>query len=49
VTDGKIEACGNRIEAETMLVSKEKDVCKIYVSGPAHLLIFGGKTFPQHT
>ena len=50
VVDGEIEACGNRIEAGNMLVSKEEDVCKIHMPGPAHLLIFGGKPFaePRH-
>lgn len=47
VVAGAIEACGNRIEAGNMLVSKEEDVCKIQIPEAAHLLIFGGEAFPE--
>jgi redox-sensitive bicupin YhaK (pirin superfamily) len=47
VVDGALEACGNRIEAGNMLVSKEADVCKISIPEKAHLLIFGGQPFAE--
>lgn len=47
VVEGYIEACGSRVEAGNMLVSKEEDACRIHLPSPTHLLIFGGKPFEE--
>ena len=47
VVNGYIEACGQRIEAGNMLVSKQEDACNITIGDNTHLLLFGGQPFPE--
>jgi len=47
VVSGYIKACGERIEAGQMLVSKEEDACQLTLGSDTHLLLFGGQAFPE--
>lgn len=47
VVKGYIEACGQRVEAGNMLVSKAQEACKLTVGEDSHLLFFGGEPFPE--
>ncbi|MEO1713659.1 MAG: pirin-like C-terminal cupin domain-containing protein, partial [Bacteroidota bacterium] len=47
VVSGYIKACGERIEAGQMLVSKEEDACQLTLGPDTHLLLFGGQAFPE--
>jgi len=47
VVEGYIEACGERIEEENMLVSKQEDVCNLEIGENTLLLLFGGEPFPE--
>lgn len=47
VVKGHIEACGERIEAGRMLVSKEEDQCGVVIGEDSHILIFGGQPFEE--
>ena len=47
IVSGWIEACGERIEAGNMLVSKEEDCCTITIGAGSHILIFGGEPFGE--
>ena len=47
IVKGYIEACGTRVEAGKMLVSKEEDACNLTVGENTHLLFFGGQPFPE--
>lgn len=47
IVDGYIEACGQRVEKGSMLVSKEEDVCSLVIGENSHLLLFGGVPFEE--
>lgn len=47
IVSGRIEACGQQIEAGNMLVSKTEDTCKLSMHPNTHLLLFGGKPFAE--
>ena len=47
VVEGSINACGTRVEAGNILVSKTKDVCKVEINPGTHLLLFGGEPFKE--
>lgn len=47
VVKGGIVACGNRVEAGNLAVSKKNGECSIGLEPNAHLLIFGGKPFAR--
>ena len=47
VVSGYVEACGERMEAGNMLVSKEEDACSLTVGENTHLLLFGGEPFAE--
>ncbi|WP_124979340.1 pirin family protein [Nonlabens xiamenensis] len=47
VVTGGVWACGQEINAGNMLVSKTNDACEIKVKAGSHLLLFGGKAFPE--
>ncbi|XLS29793.1 pirin family protein [Flavobacteriaceae bacterium M23B6Z8] len=47
VVDGSITACNEDIAAGNLLVTKEKDQCKLNIHKDTHLLIFGGKPFEE--
>jgi redox-sensitive bicupin YhaK (pirin superfamily) len=47
VVKGYIEACGEKVEAGNMLVSKVEDTCDITIGEDTHLLLFGGQPFPE--
>jgi len=47
VVKGAINACGSRVAAGNILVSKEEDVCKLSLEEDSHLLFFGGEVLPE--
>lgn len=47
VVKGSVNACGNKIEAGNMLVSKTDDVCNLRIEKGSHLLLFGGEAFEE--
>lgn len=47
VVTGAVHACGDRIAAGNMLVSKTVDVCNITIEAGSHILLFGGKPFEE--
>lgn len=47
IEKGKITACGDDIEAGNMLISKTENACKLQIDGGSHLMLFGGKPFPE--
>ena len=47
IVDGAIDACGQIIEKGNILVSKVEDICKTILKPNTHLLLFGGKAFPE--
>lgn len=47
VVKGSVIACGDRVEAGNMLVSKVADACKLTVVAGSHVLLFGGEPFPE--
>lgn len=47
VVEGYIDACGEKIEAGNMLVSKVADTCNIMVGEKTHLLLFGGQPLSE--
>lgn len=47
IVEGYIEACGERVEKGNMLVSKDKDACKLTVGENTLLLLFGGEPFEE--
>ena len=47
IVDGYIEACGEKVEKGSMLVSKEEDICRLVIGENSHLLVFGGKPFEE--
>lgn len=47
ITEGEVEACGERINKGNMLVSKTEDACHLQVSAGSHIFLFGGIPFPE--
>ncbi|MGR3810955.1 pirin family protein [Jiulongibacter sp. NS-SX5] len=47
IEKGQITACENTIEPGNMLVSKTENICKLKIAANSHLLLFGGKPFPE--
>ncbi len=47
VSQGEVEACGERIGLGNMLVSKIEDACRLQVAAESHLFLFGGTPFPE--
>ena len=47
IVKGAIEACGEKVEAGNMLVSKAEDSCKVKLAAGSHLLLFGGEPFGE--
>ena len=47
IVNGSVDACGEKIEAGNMLVSKSDDSCKLKLVKGTHLFLFGGKPFPE--
>jgi len=47
IVDGAIQACGEQVAKENILVSKVEDTCTITLSPNSHLLLFGGVPFPE--
>ncbi len=47
VVKGYVEACGDRVEAGNMLVSKVEDACDLVIGENSHILLFGGEPLPE--
>lgn len=47
VVSGAVHACGDRIAAGNMLVSKTEDVCNLTIEAGSHVLLFGGAPFEE--
>jgi len=47
VVEGKVWACDQEVEAGNLLVSKDKDACKLKIAAKSHILFFGGEAFPE--
>jgi len=47
VVEGEIEACGQRIEAGNMLVSKVDNECALILKPGTHIILFGGMPLPE--
>jgi redox-sensitive bicupin YhaK (pirin superfamily) len=45
VVEGYIEACGQRIDQRSMLVSKKENACKLVIGENTTLLVLGGEPF----
>ena len=47
IVEGSIEACGTVVEKGNILVSKVADTCKTILHPNSHIILFGGKPFPE--
>ncbi len=47
IVEGYVEACGQRVEAGQMLVSKTADACQLVLGPDSHVLLFGGEPFAE--
>lgn len=47
IVEGSIESDKEIIEKGNMLISKEEDLCQIKLGNDTHILVFGGKPFPE--
>lgn len=47
IVEGGIMACGEKVGAGNILVSKVDDTCDIELQPGSHILLFGGEPFPE--
>jgi len=47
IVDGAIDACEHHLDKGHMLVSKVDNQCKVHIRENSHILLFGGKPFPE--
>lgn len=47
IVSGSVEACGNEVDAGSMLVSKVEDTCAVTIKKGSHVLLFGGMPFEE--
>lgn len=44
---GELEACGENVQAGSMLIAKHEEGCVVHLKKGSHILVFGGEPLPE--